>query len=100
METMTYERNTEYQTLRALMRRSTGDGTNRLLAAALAEELTERQAQMVQLYYIEQHSIRDIAAMLGVNPSTVSRSLKSARTRLRRALRYTSRAFLHEEDED
>ena len=99
METMTYERETEYQSLRSLMKSSErGDGTARLLSAALREELTARQAQMVKLYYVEQHTMRDIAAMLGVNPSTVSRTLKAAREKLRRCLRYTNRSFLREEE--
>jgi len=98
METTMYERDTEYQSLRALMKASEREGlTAQMLAAALREELTGRQAQMVRMYYIEQHTIRDIAAILGVNPSTVSRTLKSARERLKRCLRYTNRAFLHDD---
>ena len=100
METMMYERETEYQSLRSLMKSSErGDATARLLSAALREELTARQAQMVKLYYVEQHTMRDIAAMLGVNPSTVSRTLKSAREKLKRCLRYSNRSFLREEED-
>ena len=100
METINYARETEYQSLRSLMKSSErGDGTARLLSAALREELTARQAQMVKLYYVEQHTMRDIAAMLGVNPSTVSRTLKAAREKLRRCLRYTNRSFLREEED-
>ena len=99
METMTYARETEYQSLRSLMKSSErGDATARLLSAALREELTARQTQMVKLYYVEQHTMRDIAAMLGVNPSTVSRTLKSAREKLKRCLRYSNRSFLREEE--
>lgn len=98
MQTSTYARETEYQSLRGLMRISEDDtATARLLAAALEEDLTERQAQMVKLYYIKQYTMRDIAAMLGVNPSTVSRTLKAARVKLKRCLRYSSRSFLREE---
>ena len=100
METMMYARETEYQSLRSLMKSSErGDATARLLSAALREELTARQAQMVKLYYVEQHTMRDIAAMLGVNPSTVSRTLKSAREKLKRCLRYSNRSFLREEED-
>ena len=99
METLTYARETEYQSLRGLLRSSQEEGmTARLLSSALREELTARQAQMVKLYYVEQHTMRDIAATLGVNPSTVSRTLKSARGKLKRCLRYTNRALLHEEE--
>ena len=71
--------------------------TARLVAAALREELTPRQAEMVQLYYVEQHNMREIGRMLGVNPSTVCRTLQTARQKLRRCLRYSSRTFLREE---
>ena len=84
----------------------TGDGISdaardpeaRLLNVALREELTERQAQMVRMYYIEQHTMRDIAGMLGVNISTVSRTLAAARKRLKRCLKYASRTLLRAED--
>lgn len=93
------DRETEYVTLRRLMRKTEEDNpTARLLGVALREDLTPRQAQMVRLYYLEQHTMRDIAAMLGVNISTVSRTLAAARKKLRRCLRYTSRALLRQED--
>ena len=93
-----YERETEYQSLRRLMRTAEQDApTARLIGAALREELTQRQAQMVRLYYLEQHSMREIGQMLGVNPSTVCRTLAAARNKLRRCLRYSSRAFLHDD---
>ena len=98
MEEMNYIRETEYESLRKLMRMSAEDSpTAGLVAAALRSELTPRQAQMVQLYYVEQHNMREIGRLLGVNPSTVCRTLQTARKKLRRCLRYTSRAFLREE---
>ncbi len=98
MEPRTYDREAEYQSLRALMRSSEAPGgTARLLRTALREELTARQAQMVRMYYLEQRTMRDIARALGVNPSTVSRTLAAARVRLKRCLRYMSRVFLREE---
>ena len=99
METTVYERETEYQTLRGILKRAdSSGGTARLLNVALREELTERQAQMVRMYYIEQHTMRDIAGMLGVNISTVSRTLAAARKRLKRCLKYASRTLLRAED--
>ena len=93
------DRETEYVTLRRLMRRTEEDDpTARLLGMALREDLTARQAQMVRLYYLEQHTMGDIAGMLGVNISTVSRTLAAARAKLRRCLRYTSRALLRREE--
>ena len=93
-----YIRDTEYQSLRRLVRFADGETpTARLVSAALREELTARQEQMVRLYYLEQYPMREIARMLGVNPSTVSRTLQAARCRLRRALRYSSRSLLPED---
>ena len=85
--------------MRKLMRLpEEGSPTARLIAAALREELTPRQAQLVQLYYVEQHNMREIGQLLGVNPSTVCRTLQAARKKLRRCLRYSSRTFLREEE--
>ena len=99
METITYGRDTEYQSLRSLLRSSEREGmTAQMLALALKQELTPRQMQLVRMYYIEQRTMRDIAAILKINPSTVSRTLKSSREKLKRCLRYTNRAFLHEDE--
>ena len=93
------DRETEYVTLRRLMRRTEEDSpTARLLGMALREDLTPRQAQMVRLYYLEQHTMGDIAGSLGVNISTVSRTLAAARKKLRRCLRYSSRALLRRDE--
>lgn len=85
-----FERETEYQSLRNFVKSldERKDAMARLLSRAVAEELTERQALMVVLYYLEQRSMRDIAAELGVNPSTVSRTLQTAREKLKKCLRY------------
>lgn len=99
MEETYYMRETEYESMRRLMRMSSAEGspTAGLVAAALQSELTPRQAQLVRLYYIEQHNMREIGQLLGVNPSTVCRTLQTARKKLRRCLRYSNRAFLREE---
>ncbi len=60
----------------------------RTMALAAKGELTVRQKQCVRLRYGERKSVSEIAAELGVAPSTVSRHLKKARLRLRRILRY------------
>ena len=92
------DRETEYIILRRLMRQTEEDNpTARLLGMAIREDLTPRQAQMVRLYSLEQHTMRDIAGTLGVNISTVSRTLSAARKKLRRCLRYTSRALLRQD---
>ena len=48
-----------------------------------------RQREMVALYYDQGMTMPQIAERLGVNRSTVSRTLRRARDRLHRFLRYT-----------
>lgn len=52
-------------------------------------ELTDRQRQVLSLYYEQGMSIPQIGNTLGVHRSTVSRTLRRARERLRHYLRYT-----------
>lgn len=52
-------------------------------------ELTERQAEMIHLYYDLGMSIPQIAQEQGVNKSSVSRTLKRGRERLKRYLQYS-----------
>lgn len=59
------------------------------LRKAVAEELTPRQREMLHLYYYEQLNMVQIAARLGVNKSTVSRTLCRARHRLHHILQYS-----------
>lgn len=61
----------------------------RNLRRAREQELTERQREMVSLYYDQGMTMPQIAEQLGVNRSTVSRTLRRARARLYRFLRYT-----------
>ena len=55
---------------------------------AIRRELTARQRQMVEMYYGECMVMAEIAAALGVNVSTVSRTLARSREKLRQCLRY------------
>ena len=85
----------EYQALRRFVKmvEASSEGSmSENMASALAEELTPRQQQVVHMYYVDQ--MRDIADTLGVNVSTVSRTLGRGRDRLRRCLRYGGRALL------
>ena len=59
------------------------------LALALREEVTPRQREIIALYYGEELNMREIAQRLGVDPSTVSRTLKRGEDRVRRCLRYS-----------
>lgn len=58
---------------------------------AINEELTDRQSELINLYYPEQMSMTEIAKNLDLSPSTVSRTLKRGRGRLKRYLKYNGR---------
>ena len=60
----------------------------RNLRRAREQELTPRQREMVFLYYDRGLKMSQIAQKLGVNRSTVSRTVKRAKQRLYRCLRY------------
>lgn len=60
----------------------------RNLRQARCQELTERQQQVLTLFFDRQMNMTEIAAQLGIHRSTVSRTLHRAMDRLQRALRY------------
>ena len=64
------------------------DRLRRNLRQAREHELTDRQRQMLELYFDQGLTIPQIAGELGVNRSTVSRTLRRAKDRLYRCLRY------------
>ena len=66
----------------------------RNLLRALREDVTPRQREMLLLYYGEQLNMRQIGTRLGVDKSTVSRTIKRGERRLQRCLRYGAEAFL------
>ena len=53
-----------------------------LLQRSIQQLLTPRQRQVLQLYYLEEKTIPEIARQLHVNKSTVSRTLHRAKHRL------------------
>ena len=59
------------------------------LRRARDRELTARQREMLALYYDRGMKMVQIAKKLGVNRSTVSRTIKRAQDKLRRYLRYS-----------
>lgn len=59
------------------------------LPRAMTEELTERQRQVVELYFFRGMSQTQIARELQIHPSTVQRTLQRASVRLQRVLVYT-----------
>ena len=67
----------------------------RNLIRALREDVTPRQRQALLLYYSDGLNIRQIGEKLGVDKSTVARTIKRGEARLRRCLRYGAEAFLN-----
>ena len=61
----------------------------RNLRKAREAELTQRQQQMLRMYYDEGKSMTKIAMLLHVNKSTVSRTIARGRSRLQRCLKYS-----------
>ena len=82
--------------LTAWMAESAGNNSEQMrlmcrkLRAACRQELTPRQREIVELYFFsgEKTTITGVARQLGIDRSTVSRTLKRAMRRLRNHLRY------------
>lgn len=70
----------------------------RNLVRALREDVTRRQRDMLLLYYADGLNMREIGERLGVDKSTVSRTIKRGERRLQRCLRYGAEAFLNDPD--
>ena len=66
----------------------------RRLFRAMQEELTPRQREVLILYYGAELNMREIAERLGVDRSTVSRTIQRGEGRLKRCLRYGAAALL------
>ncbi|MCI9605346.1 MAG: sigma-70 family RNA polymerase sigma factor [Oscillospiraceae bacterium] len=65
---------------------------------ALHEDITEKQRQYLLLYYGEGMNMGQIGRQMGVDKSTVSRTIKRGEERLRRCLRYGAKRFLADEE--
>ena len=61
-----------------------GDQREALIAAIA--ELPEREAQVIQLYYVEELNLEEIGQVLGVGAARVCQIKASAHARLKRAL--------------
>lgn len=70
----------------------------RNLNMAIREELTPQQVEYMRLYYVENLNRREIGEMVGVNKSTVSRTMKRGNERLRKCLRYGAAKLLVSDD--
>lgn len=64
------------------------------LFQALKEDVTPRQRQALSLYYAQGINMREIGELLGVDKSTVCRTIKRGEKRLQRCLRYGAELYL------
>lgn len=72
---------------------SVDGGVGNRVRTAMREELTDRQRELIELYYLENMNMTEIAQRLELSPSTVSRTLKRGRGRLRKYLKYNGAYF-------
>ena len=72
----------------------------RNLVRALREDVTDRQRQALTMYYVQGFNMREIGESLGVDRSTVSRTIKRGERRLQRCLRYGAASFLRNLEDD
>lgn len=63
---------------------------------AINEDITEKQRNYLLMYYGQGLNMNEIGAKMGVDKSTVSRTIKRGEERLRRCLRYGAKRFLVE----
>ena len=95
MRNIQYNNREDWADLARLAEIMAGDNQVRLqelydaLSKALREEVTDRQRQVLFLYYVQGLNMRQIAEALGVERSTVSRTLKRGEERIRRRMRYS-----------
>ncbi len=81
------------------MAQDNGEEMSRLkrnLIRALREDVTEKQRTALLLYYGQGYNMREIGEKLGVDKSTVSRTIKRGERRLQRCLRYGAKSLLRE----
>lgn len=60
----------------------------KVMRNVIENELSQRQRQMITLYYFQKMNIPEIAEMLGVNRSTVSRTISRGRRNIMERLKY------------
>lgn len=63
----------------------------KILIRAIRHELTERQRDCITMYYLEGMKMKDIAAMMHLSNSTVTRHIQSATRKLQKVASYYQR---------
>ncbi|USF26228.1 hypothetical protein N510_001153 [Firmicutes bacterium ASF500] len=71
----------------------------RNLIRCLREDVTEKQRQMILMYYAEGKNMREIGEQIGIDKSSVSRTIKRGERRLQRCLRYGAETYLRSMDD-
>ena len=71
----------------------------RNMIRCLREDVTEKQRQMILMYYAEGKNMREIGEQIGIDKSSVSRTIKRGERRLQRCLRYGAEAYLRSMDD-
>lgn len=71
----------------------------RNLMRAMREDITPRQRQCMTLYYQHGFNTSEIAQALGLDKSTVARTIRRGEARLRRCLRYGAEVFFKEPED-
>lgn len=103
MEKLRYRRGKPYSVdMAQYLHQLSEDNTNaselerlrRNLIRCINEEVTPRQREYLQMYYVRRMSQPQIARALGVDASTVSKTIKRGEQRLLRCLRYGARSYL------
>ena len=70
-------------------------GLGNHVRTAMREELTERQRELIEKYYLEGMTMTRIAQELGLSPSTVSRTIKRGKERIRKYFKYNGRILVN-----
>lgn len=60
----------------------------KIMRGIIENELTSRQRETILLYYFKEKNIPEIAEMLGVNRSTVSRTISRGRRNIMEKMKY------------
>lgn len=63
---------------------------DRLIKKCIQNELDESEKELLRLRYYERRKVREIAGIVGVDPSTVSRRLDAIQRKLYNFLKYAA----------
>lgn len=80
--------------LREAFASDSNDELHELLRQAISDDLTERQKQVVLMYYFDGYTMPRISQKLGLNVSTVHRHIKAAKKKLKRCMKYGAKKLL------